>query len=97
MQEQRACSIVTKVGSTFEEFAAVDLAGSDLECDAMTLVSTIMVSFCFLLSKSRNNPQCGPTCASLSSLMGMPIVDVSLPILFEVSVEAPTVSNFSGG
>lgn len=60
---------------TFNKLAAVDLAGSDLECDnvALIIVSAGLAP--------RNNPR---TAASLRSLIGIPIVLVISPIPFAI-------------
>jgi hypothetical protein len=65
---------------TFEELAAIYLAGSNLESNDMTLLRALLAMFS---SRSPRQELCcekagcwniGHTCASFSSLIGMPIV-----------------------
>lgn len=59
---------------TFEELAAVDLAGGYFEGYDMAL-NNMLACTC------RSRLQYRRTCASFRSLIGIPIVDVSLPML----------------
>ena len=73
---------------TFEKFAAVYLTRSDLEGNNMTLCRTAeKLVTCFLRNATLYNHEIRAstkdhklTWASLSNLIGIPIVEVSLPI-----------------
>jgi hypothetical protein len=64
---------------TFEEFAAVDLAGGNFECYDVALRKRSVLD-------GQVSSRTDRTCASLRSLIGMPIVEVSLPILASCDV-----------
>jgi hypothetical protein len=71
-------------GRTFEELATVDLAGGDLECDNMALqrrrrqYRSVGRGSCVSLGAAQRWDGKERTCASFSSLIGMPIVLVMM-------------------
>ena len=62
---------------TFEQFSAVDLTGGEFKGDDMSLDDPSELTTCVCGS---DMPGGLGTWASFRSLMGMPIVDVSLPM-----------------
>jgi hypothetical protein len=65
---------------TFKEFAAVDLAGGYFEGYDVALRKESVLD-------GQVSSRTDRTCASLRSLIGMPIVEVSLPILASCDVK----------
>jgi hypothetical protein len=60
---------------TFKQFSSIDLARRELKRDNMSLCIIMLA----VIQVLRGSPEF--TCASLSSLMGMPIVEVSFPMV----------------